>query len=273
MIRSVLVALKPDENELPCIQFALALAERRRLLIDGLAVIDVDQFTHTEPVPLGASSFKADLDEQHMQQARQRAVANVKALKEGAQARGIVCEAQTVEGKTADEIARAVHRADLLICGHTTQADARELAMLASILKHSPRPSIVVPESPPEGNAALVAYDGSFQSARALASFAQSGLAAGHEVTVLALNDDLELARERGEAAAMFLKRHQVSAAVRAELSHGAPADQILEEAAKLSAGLLVMGAFGKGAVHEFFFGSATNDVLRKLPLPVFLDH
>jgi nucleotide-binding universal stress UspA family protein len=53
----------------------------------------------------------------------------------------------------------------------------------------------------------------------------------------------------------------------------GRVGEQILGEAARISAGLLVMGALGQGAVRELLLGSVTRHVLQKLSLPVLLDH
>ena len=49
--------------------------------------------------------------------------------------------------------------------------------------------------------------------------------------------------------------------------------DAILAPADQLGAGLIAMGAYGKPAVQEFFFGSTTTRVLKTTTLLLFLYH
>ena len=47
----------------------------------------------------------------------------------------------------------------------------------------------------------------------------------------------------------------------------------ILKEAGEQNASLLVMGAYGRPALREFFLGSVTQKVLENTPVPLFLSH
>lgn len=55
----------------------------------------------------------------------------------------------------------------------------------------------------------------------------------------------------------------------RPEVRDGRPAEQILELAATLPAGLIVIGTHGRGAVDRAVLGSVAERVLRKAPCPV----
>lgn len=103
------------------------------------------------------------------------------------------------------------------------------------------------------------------------ASFAHSGLSRGRTVHVVSCHSDYELAVRQSELAGRFLTRHGLGCELHAET--GAPEKVVLSLAEQISAGLLVMGAFGQATVREFFFGSTTRSILHELPLPVFLDH
>ena len=110
-------------------------------------------------------------------------------------------------------------------------------------------------------------------AARALASFVASGLAVGQSIHVVSIDKDASLASRHANAAQVFLQRHELLCSVQIKQPAVRLGDQILEEAARVSAGLLVMGAYGRSALREFFLGSVTRSVLRVLPLPVFLSH
>jgi len=78
----------------------------------------------------------------------------------------------------------------------------------------------------------------------------------------------------RAATAQTFLHRHGIASDVRIAPLARHVGNQILDEAERVSAGLVVMGAFGQSAVREFFLGSVTRSMLDVLlPVPVFLDH
>jgi nucleotide-binding universal stress UspA family protein len=273
MFRAVLIGLKPAAGGGPLIQFGCELAARRHLAVLAYAVIDVDQLSPSEPVPLGGSAFKVQRDEQRLAEARKSAADACATLETLCRAKSVSCSAHVREGSVVQLLASESHAVDLLLCGHTAGGDASERSLLYSILKHNARPAIVVPQAPFSGESVLVAYDGSAQAARALASFANSGLAENRTAYVISLHHDLEQASSLAQIGTRFLTRHAIHAVPSGLQLRHPIGDQILEEASKTSAGLIVMGAFGKSTVREFFFGSVTRRILDSLPAPVFLDH
>jgi nucleotide-binding universal stress UspA family protein len=273
MLRAVLVAIKPTESQNSLLAFAVSLAERHQVALDVCTVIDSDRLAPPEPVSIGGSAYKVQRDEHRLALARQQAAAALAALEEAARARGIASSGTPVDGDTPRVLAESVQRCDLLLCGHATDADAGERLLLQEILKQSSRPAIVIPAAESRGQDVLVAYDGSFRAARALASFVATGLGEGKSIHVLSIDADSDLARHHADSAQTYLQRHELRCSAEVMRPKGRTGDQILEEAARVSAGLLVMGAFGHSVLREFFLGSVTRCVLKSLPLPVFLDH
>jgi nucleotide-binding universal stress UspA family protein len=159
----------------------------------------------------------------------------------------------------------------LLIVGHSSGDPTGDEMLLFQILKSSPRPAIVFPKRRVTGESVLVAYDGSVQAARTMASFVHSGLGEGRSVHVVACHSLRAEASALCEIAERFLGRHGFQS--EPHVSDGSPGEAILSLAERISAGLIVMGAFGRASVAEFFFGSTTRSILRELPLPVFVDH
>lgn len=273
MFRSLLAALKPAASQEFVVDFAAALAGDYRLVVDGRAVIDVSRVAPGEPVPLGAGAFKAERDEQLLRQARSHAEHVIAQLSAACRARKVACEAQVVDGETVATLAAESQRSDLVVCGHTPGGDSGERSLLYAILRACPRPAIIVPQAAFSGRDVLVAYDGSFQAGRALASFADSGLGAGRSVTVVSFDGTEGPADRRAATAVAFLRRHEIAATPRVVPASMSVGDQLLEEADRIAAGLVVMGAMGKSAFREFFLGSVTRSVLDNLARPVLLDH
>lgn len=274
MLRAIVAAIKPAAAQNCVIDFATLLAQKHHLQIDAYSVIDESRIAAAQPVPIGGSAFKVHRDEQLLATARQYAAEQLAALATAATTLGIESKTQVVEGAIETALANAAQRCDLLVCGHTTGGDASERSLLYSILKHSPRPAIVVPQAEfAWGPNVLIAYDGSIQAARALASFAASGLAEGRNIYLASFDAGTGEAQTRADAAQAFLQRHGISCNVQIGKLTKDAGSQILDAAKQISAGLVVMGSFGRNAIREFFIGSVTRSMLSELPVPVYLDH
>ena len=271
MFSSALVALKPSATELFVIDYALAIAQQLNAELASCTVIDVDQIAPPEAIPVGGGAYKKEWDEKLIADARKVAGRVAATCQSEAAKVGVSCQTDVVDGRVAATIAQEVQVHDLLVLGHSAGDPTNDEALLFKILKRVPRPTIVFPKRRVEGANVLVAFDGSVQAARTLASFAHSGLSRGRTVHVVSCHSDYELAVRQSELAGRFLTRHGLGCELHAET--GAPEKVVLSLAEQISAGLLVMGAFGQATVREFFFGSTTRSILHELPLPVFLDH
>jgi nucleotide-binding universal stress UspA family protein len=273
MYRSALVALKPALNQGYVLDHAIAWARKHEWRLRVGTVIDADRVVPVEPVPLGGGAYKHERDEQLMRKAHDAADGIVKQVEESFRAAQITGTAQVFAGSTVDVLRREVQENDLLMVGHSGGDDTGDESLLFQILKHAPRPAVVVPRQVVTGQNIVVAYDGSFQAARTLAALVQSGISSSEPVHIISCHSDPVLATDHAQRARRFLEHHQISAITHAESVSSSPADFLLSRAAQLQAGLLVMGAFGKTAMHEFFLGSVTRSILHRLPMPVLLDH
>lgn len=274
MFRTLLTAIKPGLSQHVVADFSISLAERYHLEVDACLVIDQARLAPSEPVPLGGGAFKAERDERALASARQHAAELKSSVETAAKSRGVKCSVQIREGDTVSVLANAVARCDAFVCGHTPGGDSTEQSLLHSILKHCPRPAIIVPHADFEvGKDVMVAYDGSAQAARALASFADSGLADGRPVRIVTFDAGSGTAKEHAETAQAYLLRHGIASEVRVEKMTRDIGGQILAEVQRVPTSLLVMGAFGRSAVRDFFFGSVSRCILNVLPVPVFLNH
>lgn len=123
----------------------------------------------------------------------------------------------------------------------------------------------------------LCAVDFSDHSRAALYLAAGVSLAAGSELAILRVDgrsgkeDDVAAARAELDE---FVRRTlpgsvAYRSATEAIVAHGRPAEQILAHAARLNAGLIVMGTHGRGALGRMFLGSITERVLRDTSVPL----
>ncbi len=194
MYRTALVALKPGSSNGAVCRYAIAAAQRENLRLIGRAVIDPRRVTSAELLPPGGGAYKAKRDEALLHRVRQAASETLQTFSEQAKAAGVVCEVGATEGDLDATIANAVQRADLLVVGHRATRDIADVpastAALAGILRHCPRPTLVVPAFANGTNRILVAYDGSLQAARAVQQFVASRLYRDRQVHLLTIHED-----------------------------------------------------------------------------------
>ena len=107
----------------------------------------------------------------------------------------------------------------------------------------------------------LVPLDGSELAERAL-PYAAALSGPGCQLILLEVGQD--------EEEFHLLDRHE-GACAQLETAIGDPAQQILQVANKLGAGLIVMTTHGRGAIGRWAFGSVADQVSRTSPLPVMV--
>jgi nucleotide-binding universal stress UspA family protein len=134
---------------------------------------------------------------------------------------------------------------------------------------------VAVPPHPlvSNGEAIVVAYDGSPPAARALQALVATGLGVQRAVQIVTVHPESSLEAARiADHAVEFLRFHDIEA-TRVPLVGNSSAKLFLEHARQNRASLIVMGAYGKTRVTEFFFGSTTREVLQKTWVPLLLYH
>jgi nucleotide-binding universal stress UspA family protein len=99
------------------------------------------------------------------------------------------------------------------------------------------------------------------------------GLEGSQEVHVVCVDPDQEHADRCVERAVAFLHSHHIVAQAHARATAAAPAQVLLEYVHQVQASLLVMGAYGRSTLREFFGGSVTRTMLRESPVPLFFYH
>lgn len=275
MPKTILVGLDGSEYSEAAVELALGWARQFNCMLVALGIVD-------EP------SIRGDA----MQEGR-RVTAAFDQLVDEARHRvsGILerfalrCSDEQVAFKLLEdvgypdaEIFRESERYDLIMLGTQTyfHADTKSgpCRTLESVLRNAPRPVTAVPKVLPGGGDILIAYDGSLQAARTLQMFVASGLAAVGDVQVLHVGSKKSIASAKlVDRAIEFLGFHGVQAQPLKITTSEATAKVLVDVAAEQSAGLLVMGAFGRSRIREFFIGSVTCSVLQTTQVPVFLYH
>jgi nucleotide-binding universal stress UspA family protein len=101
--------------------------------------------------------------------------------------------------------------------------------------------------------------------------FQNVGLDMSRDVHVVCVDSQPNRAARCAEYAVAYLKAHDIAAQPYALATSASPACAILEQAHKLRATLIVMGAYGRSALREFSGVSLTHTLLQESPVPLFL--
>jgi nucleotide-binding universal stress UspA family protein len=272
MITSMLVGVSGTQFSHAAAEHAIQLAGETGAVLIGLGVVDRPHLCAAESVPLGAGQFKHERDEIVLKSAHERVGELLDEFQRRCDQAGVVSQSLKLEGDPAEILCIESQRVDLLVVGkkHLHVEDWEDSShTLWSILHQAPRPVLCVPAAHVHRRTVLIAYDGSLQAARALQLFVNSGLAAKRAVHLLTVGEQPEATARR---ALEYLDSHKIH--VQPHLEDGIHAqDHVLQLAASLNAGHIVMGAYGRPRFREFIFGSVTKAVLWKTTIPVFLYH
>jgi len=180
------------------------------------------------------------------------------------------------DGREADEITRRGRLADLVIVGRQS-AEAGFSPALEAAIFGTGRPLLMVPEPPPKrsrehlGAGIAIAWDGTLGAARATGA-ALPLLSRAQKVVVLTA--DMEKIGAKPSALADYLAEHGIGARTWAFMPEERKlGEQLLAEAEKAGADMLVMGAYGHSRLREMVLGGVTQSVIAKSTIPVFMAH
>jgi len=165
-------------------------------------------------------------------------------------------------------------QADLLVLGRDGEHAGFRTALIGStvdgVLRKTSKPAVVVPSGAELAGPVLLAFDGSPGSRIAARLAVEIAGKLGESIHVFVDSKD------KGRSAARFDEVRRLLGApnvgVREAASTlGRPDAKIVDAAREAGAGMIVMGAFGRSRIHEYFLGSNSAAVVRSSPIAVLL--
>ena len=137
----------------------------------------------------------------------------------------------------------------------------------------SGRPGLLVPDdgTVTKTETVIVAWNGAAEAARAV-SVAMPVLKAAKSVTVVTVRDDTQTVRPHDLVDTLSMNGIAAKAVLRDAAKAGIAA-AIDEEAAKVNADLILIGAYSHSRFREFIMGGVTDDMLNAFGVPVLMVH
>jgi nucleotide-binding universal stress UspA family protein len=283
-IKDILVQIDTTASSDARLDLAAGLARRHGAHLIGLHVLDVPQFIglRTGMIGPGISISLAMLVDQAREEALQ-ATAGVEAgFRERLRREGIGGEWRFVQDWLPDTVALHARYADLAVLGqedpHAPRMPDRS-AVIEHVLFSSGRPVLIVPYAgrfETVGRRVLVGWNAGREAARAV-NDALPLMAQAEAVTVLAVNPRRGVGGH-GDVPAADIALHLARHGVRATAAHSvgkeiSVADALLNQAAALSADLIVVGAYGHSRLRELVMGGVTRSLLNRMTCPVLMSH
>ncbi len=271
MIEKILVATDGSDDGGAAERTAVALAARLRVRLAGICVIEDRDVRPPQSAGLTLPPFpEAELAAYH----RARAEAISQRLVERARSEGTEASCDVVQGYADDRIVERAQENDLLVIGRDSKGAERSGALIGStvegVIRKTARSTLVVPSGAPLTGPVVLGFDGS-PGSRVATSIAVE--------LANALNEPVHCfvdSKDKGRAVARFEEVRQLlgglSQPVRETSSTlGRPDVKIVDTARECRAGMIVMGAYGRNRITDYFLGSNAAAVVRTSPVAVLL--
>lgn len=157
------------------------------------------------------------------------------------------------------------------VSNENDNADRREI-FLAAVFE-SGRPALIVPQNVPDqiGKRIIVAWNASTESARAVA---ESMALLKHAEAVYVVTVDDQNDEYQGAELAETLKQNGIAAtSVNIKATGSGVSATLASEAEKVSADMIIIGAYSHTRLREMVFGGVTQDLHDHPTVPVLMIH
>jgi nucleotide-binding universal stress UspA family protein len=271
MIQSILIATDGSEAAHAAERFGVALGARLKARVAALSVIEERVALGLRADALGVPPGPVSAAESFL---KARAEAAVKRVADAARAKDCECTVEASRGIADDRIVERLQGAQLAVLGRDGEHAQARTVLIGStvdgVLRKSGKSTLVVPLGAELGGPIVLAFDGSPGSRVAARIAVDLAQRFGQGIHVFVDSKDKGRATARFDEVRRLLGGAQVP--VRESNSTlGRPDVKVVDLARSARAGLIVMGAFGRNRISEYFVGSNASAVVRTSPVAVLL--
>jgi len=273
MTSSILVATDGSEAAVAAERFGAELAKRLTARVVGVCVVE-DRFARGMPEDgLGVTPPPAEPMATYL---KARAEAACRRFAERASATRAECTTEVLQGiaDADDRIVERGQKTDLIVVGRDGQHAAYRTGLIGStasgVIRKTAKSALVVPSGAQLSGPVVLAFDGS----------AGSRLGANLAVQIATrLSEPIHVfvdSKDKGRAIARFQEVRDLAGSLPIpvrEISStlGRPDVKIVDSAREVRAGLIVMGAYGRNRITDYFLGSNSAAVVRTSPVAILL--
>lgn len=277
MIRSILVALDDTSSSQIARRFAIKMAKHRKAKLAGLGIVDRPWLTAPEAVPIGGAAFKAELDQQLVEEARAHIRKIEREFKKESQDSKIETRIIDTAGEPIHEISRYLVDHDILIVGKDADfhfsGNSETSNVVNSLLSVNPRPAILTCTTETSGKDIIVAYDGSLSASKTIYLSILLDMYKSKNVHLVTVASSKKEAKDRMKLAANLFENHGIEITIHPVESSERPSREIIKLAGSLDTSMIVMGACGHRGIQYLLTGSCSQELLKETGYPYFIYH
>ena len=271
MIQSILIATDGSEPAHAAERYGIALAGRLKARVAALSVIEERTALGLRADALGVAPGPVAAAESFL---KSRAEAALKRVADAARAKDCECTTEAARGAADDRIVERSTSAQLTVIGRDGDHAGARTVLIGStadgVLRKTARSTLVVPVGAELGGPVVLAFDGSPGSRAAARLAVDLAQRFGQGIHVFVDSKDKGRASARFDEVRRLLGGAQVP--VRESNSTlGRPDVKVVDLAKSARAGVIVMGAFGRNRISDYFLGSNASAVVRTSPVAVLL--
>ena len=271
MLQSILIATDGSDAASWAEKFGVGLAARLKVRTTALAVIEERVALGLRADALGVPPGPLTAVESFL---KARADAALKRVADTARAKDCECAVEVQRGAADDRIVERGQSTQLIVLGRDgDHAQARTVLIgstVDGVVRKTGRSALVVPQGAELGGPVVLAFDGSAGSRVAARIAVELAQRLGQAIHVFVDSKDKGRATARFDEVRRLLGGAQVPVR-EANSTLGRPDVKVVDTAKSARAGLIVMGAYGRNRISEYFIGSNAAAVVRTSPVAVLL--
>jgi nucleotide-binding universal stress UspA family protein len=276
MIKSILATVDGSVYSNSVVRQSIQLAQKYGALLRFLTIVDIRIFKWA--VYIGADGFLPMIPTASYQKETQKVLEEKaeEVLKKCAQqARNAKVEfvSTKIAGSPVEVICEQARMVDLIIMGRRGEyapwGRKQMGATLDGTVREANKPILVLPKEYRIIRKMMLAYDRSPQANHALQIAADFALRMKSPLIVLSADSDSMSGRKTIDEALEYLRPFELK--LSAKVRKGRAGEEILRACRTEEVDLVIMGVHGHKRLREALLGSTTEEVLRKIELPLLL--
>lgn len=256
-------------------EYACQIALNYNATITGVAIIDQPGIQSSSgPVPIGGAHYDIKVEDKLLEETQAKAKTILDSFAHTCHERKISAVLHADTGGPVSELIEESKFHDFIVIGKRTSFEYNvneTYGTLERVLKNGLIPVLAVPDSVREIKNVLVAYDNSIPAAKAVHMFLLLGIWNACDITLLTVNNDAAAAQELLGNLGGFFESYGIIPNLVTESGH--PDTAVKSYIVENDIDMLVMGAYGRRSVREFFVGSVTQHLIHETEIPLFLYH
>ncbi len=271
MIESILVASDGSECAIAAEICAIALASKLGASLSGITVVEDHLVRAPSSQGLNLPPFpEAEASAYY----RARGDAILRRFSERARAAGLEVSCDVANGSADDRIAERSLASSLTVLGRDSRSDGGRGGLFGStaeaVTRKTTRPILIVPAGAQVTGPIVLGFDGSPGSKLAAKLTVYLANDLGEQVHVFVDSKD------KGRAVTRFDDVRKLVSGLASPIREtsstlGRPDVKLVDAARDANAGMIVMGAFGRNRITDYFIGSNAAAVVRTSAVPVLL--